>query len=155
MTALLNGPIMHQAQSEARHDHISTDRFHCAICGFTLDPSNGGYLYVKNSKGRRIPLKGREQEAIAHILLDEEFPYRDNSGNLGKEMDLVEERVGYMSACLCMNCLDQFGLDLRKDTIECPGCKSDHVKTFLEITSKPCPKCQSKTVQGSTINVQR
>ncbi len=57
--------------------------------------------------------------------------------------DDMEERIGYLSACVCMNCLDQFGLDLRKDSIECPHCKSDHVRTILEMTNKRCPKCQS------------
>ena len=119
--------------------------FRCTICGFTLDESNGGYLYVKNDNGVKVPLKDRhEQEAIARILLNEEFSLCPDDENLSQEtIDILEERVGYMSACLCMNCLDQFGLDLRKDEIECPRCQSDRVETFLAMLYKPCPRCQS------------
>ncbi len=126
-------------------DYEAADGFRCTACGFTLDASNGGFLYVKNVNGTRMPLKGKdEQEAIARILLNDEFSFQgDDPGQFDKDIDIMEECVGYMSACLCMNCLDQFGLDLRKDTIECPGCRSDHVRTFLEITDKRCPKCQS------------
>jgi DNA-directed RNA polymerase subunit RPC12/RpoP len=135
---------------------ISTETasgFRCTSCGFTLDASCGGYLYVKNNNGVKVPLKGKaEQEAIAHILLNEELSLRcDDPGHSHETMDVIEERVGYISACVCMNCLDQFGLDLRKDTMECPRCRSGHVSTFLEIMYKPCPRCQS--VSGDKENI--
>ncbi len=119
--------------------------FRCATCGFTLDESNGGYLYLKNDNGVRVPLKDKKElETIARILLNEEFSPRSDDSILSQEMiDIMEDRVGYMSACVCINCLNQFGLDLRKDAIECPHCQSGQVKTFLATLSKPCPKCES------------
>ena len=92
-----------------------------------------------------MPLKDRnERQAVARILLDDEGSFQFNDSDGCQELiDIMEERIGYVSACVCMNCLDQFGLDLRKDTIACPRCKSDHVRTFLEMTGKRCPKCQS------------
>ena len=119
--------------------------YRCHICGFVLDESNGGFLYLTNNNGVRVPLKDKDaREMIAHLLvLEEGAPEGGDPDNCHEFVDIMEERVGYLSACICMNCLDQFGLDLRKDTIECPRCKSDRVRTFLEISNKRCPKCQS------------
>lgn len=126
------------------HDEAACG-FRCNICGYFLDESYGGYLYLKNNNGVRVPLKDKdEQEAVAQILLsEEESAHNNNWGCFQEIIDVIEERVGYMSACICLKCLDQFGLDLRKDAILCPHCKSDHVRTFLELADKRCPKCQS------------
>jgi DNA-directed RNA polymerase subunit RPC12/RpoP len=136
---------MNLEKAEASLHTETLNGFHCTSCGFTLDESHGGYLYVKNDNGVKVPLKDKhEQEAIARILLNEEFSLCPDDANLSQEtIDILEERVGYLSACLCMNCLDQFGLDLRKDEIECPHCKSHRVETFLAILYKPCPKCRA------------
>lgn len=128
--------------------HIHDDAmcgYRCSICGFILDESHGGYLYLRNNNGVRVPLKDKnERETVAQILFDEEETLStDNSDDARKVVDIMDERIGYVSACVCMNCLDQFGLDLRKDTIQCPHCRSDRVRTFLEMTNKRCPKCQS------------
>ena len=118
--------------------------YRCHICGFVLDEANGGYLYLTNNSGVRIPLKDKdERDTIARMLFAEDAIFQNESEECHQLVDTMEDRVGYLSACICMNCLDQFGLDLRKDTIECPHCKSDHVRTFLEMTNKRCPKCQS------------
>ena len=119
--------------------------YRCSMCGFVLDGSLGGYLYVKNNYGVRVPLKdNNERETVARLLLSEDGLFdTENSHGFHGIIDIMEEKMGYMSACVCMHCLDQFGLDLRKDAIECPHCKSDHVRTFLEMTNKRCPKCQS------------
>ncbi len=124
--------------------------FRCPACGFTLDESNGGFLYIKNESGMRVPLKDKdERDALARILLNNEFSFCTDDVNLSQEtIDILEERVGYMSACLCMDCLGQFGLDLRKDTIECPRCKSDQIKTFLAMLYKPCPRCRSGLMEN-------
>jgi len=92
-----------------------------------------------------VPLRDKnEREAVAQVLRNKEESLRiDNSDGFHEIVDSMEERIGYVSACICMNCLDQFGLDLRKDSIECPHCKSDHVRTLLEMTNKRCPKCRS------------
>ncbi|MHB8109363.1 MAG: hypothetical protein ACYDHW_04930 [Syntrophorhabdaceae bacterium] len=121
--------------------------YRCPVCGYTLDESNGGYLYLSNDRGNRIPLKDHgEHEIIAQMLRTEEEFYDDCGAVTASHeamIDLIEERVGYLSACICMKCLEQFGLDLRKDTVECPNCKSDHVRTLLEMNDKRCPRCQS------------
>lgn len=139
---------MNPRKVEARlHDDVILG-YRCGVCGFVLDESHGGYLYLRNNNGVRVPLRNKDQrETVAQILLDEEETLytddSDDSDDSHKVVDIMDERIGYVSACVCMNCLDQFGLDLRKDTIECPHCKSDQVRTFLEMTSKRCPKCQS------------
>ena len=136
---------MNPGKTEADPCAETVHGFRCPICGFTLDESNGGFLYVRNDTGARVPLKDKkEQEAIAHILLNKEFSLcTDGANHPGETIDILEERVGYMSACLCVNCLHQFGLDLIKDEIECPDCRSGQVRTFLEILYTPCPKCRS------------
>lgn len=131
-----------KAETQLHDDHVCG--FRCSICGFLLDGSYGGYLYLKNNNGVRVPLRDREeQETIARMLFNQEEPQRDNLDCFHDMVDTMEERVGYVSACICMHCLDQFGLDLRKDALECPHCKSDHIRTFLEMTDKRCPRCQS------------
>lgn len=136
---------MNPGKAEAILHAETVHGFRCPACGFTLDESNGGFLYVTNDNGERVSLKGaKEKEAIARILLNEEFSFCPDDANLSQTtIDILEERVGYMSACLCMNCFHQFGLDLRKDEVECPGCRSDQVRTFLTMLYKPCPKCRS------------
>ncbi|MEN6616764.1 MAG: hypothetical protein ABFD12_09425 [Syntrophorhabdus sp.] len=129
------------------HEGAVLNGYRCEVCGFTLDDSHGGYLYLGNDRGDRVPLKEHgEREIIAQMLRMEEQSADECevvTASHEAMVDLIEERVGYMSSCLCMNCLHQFGLDLRKDPLECPRCKSDHVRTLLEMADKRCPKCQS------------
>ncbi len=129
------------------HERLTIYGYRCGSCGFILDESNGGYLYLQNDRGDRIPLKDHgEREIIAQMLRMEEESLRDCevlAASQGAIIDLMEERVGYLSACVCIDCLAQFGLDLRKDALECPHCKSDHIRTLLEMSEKRCPKCQS------------
>lgn len=119
----------------------------CNFCGFILDESTGGYLYLQNNMGERIPLRDHgEREIIAQMLRAEEESLSDfNAVDASQSalIDLMEERVGYLTSCVCIDCLEQFGLDLRKDKIECPHCKSENVWTLLEMTDKRCPKCKS------------
>jgi len=129
------------------HERLTLYGYRCGSCGFILDESNGGYLYLQNDRGDRIPLRDHgEREIIAQMLRMEEESLRSCEVLAASQeaiIDLMEERVGYLSACVCIDCLAQFGLDLRKDTLECPHCKSDHIRTLLEMSERRCPKCQS------------
>ena len=112
----------------------------------------GGYLYMENDKGERIafPETGPSHQ-IAEMLTDT------------ISIELMKEKIGYNSYCICMDCLTQFELDLgddeqnkdsgryyygilkRKDERKCPHCKSQNVKTSLELVSKKCPQCKKGT----------
>jgi predicted Zn-ribbon and HTH transcriptional regulator len=121
--------------------------YRCNSCGYILDESNGGYLYLQNDRGDRIPLKDHgEREIIAQMLRMEEEALHDCEVLAASQeamIELMEERVGYLSACVCIDCLGQFGLDLRKDALVCPHCRSEHIRTLLEMTGKRCPKCNT------------
>ncbi len=84
--------------------------------------------------------------------------------------ELVKNRTGFNSYCICFDCLHQFEADLRdekvnewrfwygfpsfkeafrspkppkmKDERKCPKCGSKNVKTVFELFWKPCPKCK-------------
>jgi hypothetical protein len=82
--------------------------------------------------------------------------------------EVREERTGFNSYCVCLDCLHQFEADLRdekvnewrfwfwfpsfkeafrgtprmKDDRKCPECGSTNVKTEFELIGKPCPKCK-------------
>jgi len=84
--------------------------------------------------------------------------------------ELVKNRTGFNSYCICLDCLHQFEADLRdekvnewrfwygfpsfkeafrspkppemKDERKCPKCGSKNVKTVFELLWKPCPKCK-------------
>jgi predicted Zn-ribbon and HTH transcriptional regulator len=129
------------------HERTTIYGYRCNFCGFILDESNGGFLYLRNDRGDRIPLRDHgEREIIAQMLRMEEESLRNCEILAASQeaiIDIMEERVGSLSACVCIDCLGQFGLDLRKDTLECPHCKSERIRTLLEMTDKRCPKCQS------------
>ena len=70
---------------------------------------------------------------------------------LGKNASekLKEERIGFNSYCICLDCLKQFKADLdikkngtSKDPRECPKSKSLNIATLKELTGQICPKCK-------------
>jgi len=91
---------------------------------------------------------------------------------LGKNLslELVRERTGFNSFCVCLDCLHQFRADLgyfemywspyepyfwqhlprlkqEKDRRECPECESWNVKTELELVGETCPKCKEGVIE--------
>ncbi len=129
------------------HKRTTIYEHRCSFCGFILDESTGGFLYLQNNRGERVPLKDPgEREIIAQMIRMEEESLKNCDALAGSQsalIDFMEERVGYLTSCVCIDCLGQFGLDLRKDEIECPNCRSQDVRTLLEMSGKRCPKCKS------------
>lgn len=111
-------------------------------------------MYVEDDGGRRIvcPHPG-EGRTVAEVLGD----------NATRE--LIEARIGFNSDCICLDCLEQFGLDIgddeqsksswrysygatrRKDQRRCPHCNSHDVKTVFELIGNPCPKCKKGVIE--------
>ena len=124
----------------------------CDICDLNFPEGWGGYMYVEDDNGKRIkchhPCEG---EAIGNVL----------GKNPSKE--LLEKRIGFNSDCICLDCLHQFKADLNnnnriskdkdknknkdKDKRECPECKSEKVKTVIELINKTCPKCKKGIIK--------
>lgn len=132
-------------------------RYKCSKCRFKLPEGWGHYFYVENDKGERVvcghPAKRRIVEEV-----------------LGKRpsLEVVRERTGFNSYCVCLDCLHQFEADLgetswspyeeqlakhkprpkeAKDKRQCPNCRSNRVKTELELVGQPCPKCKEGVIE--------
>ena len=163
------------------------NHFKCSNCDFSMPSGWGGYQYVIDEHGKRIvcPHPG-EFETIMHVLgftrkrmIDDYlttltrfqrilkkifkpqiytlyFQIKAGKGTLG---EIYIEKTGYNSHCVCLECLNQFDLDIgsdektdsrryhyqgfkKRDSRECPYCKSDNVKTQLELKGNLCPKCK-------------
>jgi hypothetical protein len=123
----------------------------CRSCGFSLPPGWGGYLYVKNDKGEKIACTHpHEGKTVAEILgiekdLVSNFPWVPLPD--AAPMDLLRERVGFDSYCVCVTCLNKFSLDLEKEDRECPKCLSRDVKAELELIGQPCLRCKAGTIE--------
>jgi hypothetical protein len=68
--------------------------------------------------------------------------------------DLIHQRTGFNSYCLCLDCLQQFKLDIEKDNRICPVCASNRVKTEEELVGSECPKCGKGDIEKLFTGVQ-
>ena len=135
------------------------NEYKCNKCGFTLERGWGYRFYVEDDKGKRIDCHHpRETRYVEEVL----------GKNLS--LELVRERTGFNSFCVCLDCLHQFKADLgvfesywspfepyldqylprpkrEKDKRKCPECKSTLVKTELEMVGETCPKCKEGVIE--------
>ena len=121
------------------------NRYECNKCGFAFPTGWGGYMYVETDKGERIlcqhPIEG---STVAQVLGPNTSP------------ELIRERTGYASFCICLDCQYKFSADLKddkanpwrsgwpakdKDERVCPSCKSKSVRSVYELIGKTCPVC--------------
>ncbi len=135
------------------------NEYKCNKCGFTLEKGWGYCFYVEDGQGDRIDCHHpRERRYIEQVL--------------GKRLslELIRERTGFNSFCVCLDCLHQFKADLgvsesywspyepyldeylprpkqAKDKRQCPSCKSTNVKTELEMIGETCPKCKEGVIK--------
>ena len=128
------------------------DEYKCNKCGFALPEGWGYSFYVEDDKGDRIICPHPEERQYVEDVLGRNAP-----------QELIRERTGFNSFCVCLDCLHQFQADLgisgwspyedfkvpigarvrpEKDKRECPKCKSIRVKIELEMVGKVCPKCK-------------
>ena len=133
--------------------------YECSVCDLALPEGWGYQFYVVNDRGEKIICyHARERDGIEEVLGRVLSP------------DLVFERTGFNSDCICLECLHQFRADLggtdeywrpyqtyrkcfepiptqAKDKRECPKCKSSRVKTELELVAATCPKCNEGVIE--------
>ena len=131
----------------------------CTRCGLTLPSSWGGQMYVTDNDGKRsiCPHPGEEAHVALALGIKEEALIRafaqEGSGKVdptrqqhGGLFHLALSRTGFLSDCLCRDCLAQFKLDVYRDSRRCPHCSSSRVKTANELLKRRCPKCKKGTI---------
>jgi len=131
----------------------------CDKCSFALQKGWGYRFYVEDDKGNRIDCYHPGERGDVEQVLGE-----------NASMELIRERTGFNSFCVCLDCLHQFQADLgsseenwspyefyldkylprpiqEKDKRECPKCRSTSVKTELELIGEACPKCKEGVIE--------
>ncbi|RKY86052.1 hypothetical protein DRQ09_06535 [candidate division KSB1 bacterium] len=126
--------------------------YKCSKCGFHISIGWGGTMYVEDDNGNRIEcMHPGEMSTVVKVL----------GKNLS--MELIRKRTGFNSDCICLDCLNFFKADFgdeianpwrfyygatnKKDKRECPGCKSQNVKTVFEMIGQICPKCKDGVIK--------
>ena len=135
----------------------SINDYICSKCDLVLQKGWGYHFYAEDDEGNRIVCRHPGEK-------------RGGEKVLGKSasLELIRERTGFISDCVCLDCLYQFEADLgesgwspyedftvaigakvrkAKDKRECPKCKSKMVKTVLELIGQACPKCKDGVIE--------
>lgn len=132
-----------------------TNGYWCTRCNLTFPNGQGGRMYVLDGRGTRVicPHPGEEAE-VARVLGVKEkalrCPCEPNTTKKAKHhqevFHLALTRTGFLSDCICHDCLAQFGLDLQRDEKRCPTCSSSEVTTLHDLLGEPCPRCKEGTI---------
>lgn len=123
----------------------------CNVCKINFHTGWGGYEYVESPDGERIPCPHPgENSTIAEVL---NIDYEDVSQVRYKEprwwwsrrrrkiKQLIQDKTGFHSFCVCLNCKKSSYHNVRKDKLQCPGCQSSEVVTILDLVGQKCPLC--------------
>lgn len=147
-------------------------KFKCNKCDFAFPEGWGHIIYVKDENGNKITCAhpGEEYDIAKVLKIDtkkvsdwlmsrafearKKFDwkkgfegYYDNILSENNEINkLIIERTGLFYDCVCSDCLQQFGLDIKKEERKCPKCGSVNVKTAREMINQNCPKCKEGTI---------
>ncbi len=92
-------------------------------------------MYVTDDKGKRIGCNHPGELNTVHQVL---------GGEVSDE--IFKARTGFNSYCVCLDCLRQSELDIRRDERRCSSCDSLNLKTVHEMIGETCPKCGKGTV---------
>ncbi|MBD3350371.1 MAG: hypothetical protein GF364_02690 [Candidatus Lokiarchaeota archaeon] len=121
-------------------------KFECNKCKYSLRTWHGGVIYATDDDGKRhtCPHPGEAFEIAKVLNISESeimgFPYlRIPNPDL---YPLLNERVGVLTDCLCLECLGVFKIDWKVDTHICPKCASEDVIPVDHLGSVKCPKCK-------------
>jgi hypothetical protein len=102
----------------------------CPHCELSLPTGWGGFNYVTDDRGRRIPCPHPiEIDAIKKVT------------GMGWLEARAAGRLGFVSHCLCFDCSRQFDLDLGRDVKRCPECGSLAVRPANGSIGCTCPSC--------------
>jgi hypothetical protein len=139
-------------------------KFKCDKCSLEFHPGWGGIGYVEDYDGNRVilthPLETPIIERTLNIergLLDSRFreklrwwwPRKRKEDYKRRQSiyDAAQARRGFLSDCICLDCLEKQELDLKKDERECRSCSSSNVKSVMELLGSICPKCKEGIIK--------
>lgn len=94
-------------------------------------------MYATDDAGKRVVCKHPGEWNQAHDVI---------GGDATEEK--FRERTGFLSNCVCSDCLAQFRLDLERDERICEKCGSGNVKSTNESVGSQCPKCKVGVIQA-------
>lgn len=142
------------------------DDYRCDRCGFSLPTGWGGTEYVIDELGERIVCPHPAEQAKAISVISKSIPdfpeqlrqtrtrfyrqhfqvqtwlarlqHRDPPVN---PWTILDERMGFNSDVVCRHCLEQFELDVKRDSRNCPKCGGLDVRTVGELINGACPDC--------------
>ena len=127
------------------------NEYKCNQCDINLPKGWGTYMYVTDDNGNRVRCYHPSESRYVVEVLGE-----------SPSAELVYQRTGFNSCCICLECLAQFDVDFGKsywtskgfpddrtgkDKRECPKCKSVRVQTELEMVGETCPKCKEGIIE--------
>jgi ribosomal protein S27AE len=102
---------------------------------------------VSDEKGKRVecPHPGESYKVAKILKIDESeifgFPYRHISNP--DLYPLLNERVGVISDCICLDCAVITKLDYQQDERKCAECNSSNVLPVDNLEKIECPKCKT------------
>jgi hypothetical protein len=114
----------------------------CDTCDLHLPTGAGGYMYVLDAKGKRIPCP---HPVEMHTI--ERITGFDWHGARTKGL------LGHVSYCLCFACTYQFELDVERDVKQCPKCGSLEVRTANGALAARCPQCHQGLLTEEALGV--
>lgn len=144
----------------------------CTRCEQVLHWGLGGYQYVEDDRGRRIPCPHPQEESTIRKVLNISYedygqafsPFkkvkkpllpwlsrtaiagiRETEERVQEVLELVRCRTGFNSDCICQQCLEKFYLDLG-DQEKAPGSWRWYYQAAVPRDERKCPKCGSVAV---------
>lgn len=141
--------------------HIN--QFKCSACTFRLPSGWGGAEYVTDYEGVRVILSHPGENFIiervlnlpagtfSHLMIGNPKWWwskkkKEASKKNKSDRDMAHGRCGFLSDCLCLDCLEIQSLDLARDHRECHSCSSQDVKSTKELLGQVCPNCKEGTI---------
>ena len=122
-------------------------RFSCDSCNFELETWEHGLMYVTDKKCKRIecPHPGESYKIARVLKIDESeilgFPYMHIPNP--DLYPLLNERVGVISDCICLDCAALSKLDYQQDERKCVECESSNILPVDNLEGIKCPKCKT------------
>lgn len=137
--------------------------YHCDTCEFSMPTGWGSYMYVRakicaecgervneiedfcvgcGTPTESVDVAGYERVTCSHPT--EELMVRRVIGEDYSD-EKRDERVGYISHCVCRDCVSKFNVDIERDGRQCPDCGSSRVRTLVELVDEECPNCSEGT----------
>lgn len=138
-------------------------QYKCNACTLEFTPGWGGIMYVEGYDGMRVicshPCEDLRIESVLGIPAGTLFSLwfiepkwwwsrkRKKIYKMNKAIsDAAYARTGFLSDCICVDCLQKQELDLKKDERKCCGCSSANVKSIKELLGSACPKCKKGVI---------